>query len=144
MKTILIIFDLNGTLLSRLTHKPEILAARANPFCPTPDFAVPNGHVYVRPNFYPFVQELFLLKNVKVAVWTSAQPKNSHLLTKRLFKGKVQKLRFVLHRIHCEQAPKGIKVATAIKNLNLIFKSLELSEGGLWTEVRCTNRSFSA
>lgn len=75
MKEILLIFDLNGTLFSRLTKKKELLMAQANPFLlrKEPDFkGISKAKVYKRPHFQELIDALSSreeLNHISIAVW---------------------------------------------------------------------------
>ena len=75
MKDVLLIFDLNGTLFSRLTKKSELLMAQENPFLlrKEPDFkGISKAKVYKRPYFQELIDALSSreeLNHISIAVW---------------------------------------------------------------------------
>lgn len=123
---ILVVFDLNGTLITRLNAKEYRVFKKANSIAP--DFTVNKSKVFKRPHWDKFLEALMKLPHIEVAVWTSAQPNNAVPLTEKLFGKYVNRLQFILDRSHCEDAPMGVKVDTAVKNLELVFDT-KLSSG---------------
>ncbi len=75
----LIILDLNGTILNRLTHEREMKAFRNHPIVVkqklSSDITVHGSKIIFRPHASTFLASL--LKNFDVAVWTSSRPKNA-------------------------------------------------------------------
>ncbi|KAJ3324939.1 hypothetical protein HDV06_005527 [Boothiomyces sp. JEL0866] len=122
----LLVFDLNGTLITRLNAKEFKIFKAASSI--SPDFTTNKMKVYKRPHWNQFLETVMNLPHISVGVWTSAQPKNAVALTEKLFGDYVNQLEFILDRSHCEDAPIGVKVDTAVKNLDLIFDS-KLSKG---------------
>jgi hypothetical protein len=75
----LVILDLNGTILNRLTHEREMKAFRLHPVVMkkalSSNVTVHGSKVIFRPHALAFLEGLF--KNFDVAVWTSSRPKNA-------------------------------------------------------------------
>jgi hypothetical protein len=133
MKQILLIFDLNGTILYRLKKGQQRKLVSSNPHKPANhDFTITAGvKVFVRPYFKELMETLAKLPHISIAVWTSARRDNAVLLTTTLFTK--TKLEFILDRSHCENAPMNIKSSNVIKNLNVIFRDKVL--GLKWNEL---------
>ncbi|KAI8896696.1 NLI interacting factor-like phosphatase-domain-containing protein [Globomyces pollinis-pini] len=132
-ENLLVIFDLNGTLISRVTSSKK-RAAKLNPYLPSQkDFGNKGSSVYIRPYWNDLLDTVFNLKNVSVGVWTSAQKDNADRLVNRLFGEYREHVEFVLNRSHCLNAPMNIKVDTVIKDLSIIYNSSEFNKDGLWS-----------
>lgn len=75
----LIILDLNGTILNRLTHEHEFKVFRKHPIVTkralTSDITIHGSKIMFRPHRLGFLKHL--LQNFDVAVWTSSRPKNA-------------------------------------------------------------------
>ncbi|KAJ3026200.1 UNVERIFIED_CONTAM: hypothetical protein HDU68_006074 [Siphonaria sp. JEL0065] len=83
-RKILIVLDLNGTLIDRLAKGPERVAANRNPLCPKEaDLTLNKNKVFLRPYLDVFLK--FLFENFHVSAWTSATPKNSVPLVDFIF-----------------------------------------------------------
>ena len=71
--------DLNGTILHRLTHVPEMKAFRTHPIVLEkqikPDVTVNKAKIVYRPHAKSFLEHV--LKHFDVAVWTSSQSHNA-------------------------------------------------------------------
>ncbi|KAJ3274826.1 hypothetical protein HDV01_002030 [Terramyces sp. JEL0728] len=113
---ILLVFDLNGTIITRLNSKEY--KELKNIIKRNPDFSSNKMKVFIRPHWNQFLETLMNAPQYSVAVWTSAQPKNAVALTEKIFGKHTNQLEFILDRSHCEDAPMGIKVDTAVKNLD--------------------------
>ena len=75
----LLILDLNGTILHRLTRSHERSAARIHPSYTGPSYTV-NGHpCFLRPHLHTFLQWAFGV--FEVGVWTSARRMNAVPMT---------------------------------------------------------------
>ncbi|KAJ3226244.1 hypothetical protein HDU81_007419 [Chytriomyces hyalinus] len=99
---LLVVLDLNGTLIDRLSKGPERKLAYANPLCPRDaDLTLNQNRVFLRPYLDVFLK--YLLENFHVAAWTSATPKNAHPLTEFIFEpfGGSKCLEFVWDRERC-------------------------------------------
>ena len=83
----LVILDLNGTILNRLTHEREMKAFRTHPVVMkqtlTSHVTVHGSKVILRPYALTFLEGL--LKNFDVAVWTSSRPKNAFAMVHYTF-----------------------------------------------------------
>lgn len=84
----LIILDLNGTILHRLTHEWECKAFRQHPIVLknnlSTDVTVNGAKITFRPFSERFLGCLF--RHFDVAVWTSCQPKNAFPIVYQSFK----------------------------------------------------------
>lgn len=81
----LLIFDLNGTLLHRLTNSVERRAARNHPVYIGPSFFVRGNPCYLRPHLHAFLKAMF--ERFEISVWTSAKPMNAIPMTVQAFSG---------------------------------------------------------
>ncbi len=84
----LLVLDLNGTILHRLTHAFETKLFKAHPVVVSkklkPDITVRGSKIVFRPHSTPFL--VFLLKHFDVAVWTSSRPQNALPMVHQSFK----------------------------------------------------------
>lgn len=75
----LIILDLNGTILNRLTHEHEFKLFRKHPIVMqrtlSTDITIHGSKIMFRPHRLGFLEHL--LQHFDVAVWTSSRPKNA-------------------------------------------------------------------
>lgn len=85
--SLLIILDINGTLLSRLTKSHEQKLAMAHPLSRNPDVSVNGFPIYFRPGLRSFLSSLFRLGHGQhqVAIWTSAMAKNAVPMVAKMF-----------------------------------------------------------
>ena len=133
-REILIVFDLNGTLLFRVKNSSEKKKAMlANWYSPH-DFSVNGTKVYRRQHLHTLMETISTNNDYQYAVWTSAEPKNAVKLAEKLFAGYSKQPLFVFDRTHCTNAIKGEKTSNVFKNLELIFKSKRLSKTWRWSE----------
>lgn len=135
MKELLIIFDLNGTLVSRVSRKLEKALSLENPYCPENfDFIFEKTRCYVRPGWDKFLNQMENHSNISIGIWTSAQKKNADRMTTNLFSNHNKPIEFLLDRSHCLNAPLNVKTNNVIKDLNMLFQDKVLSRNGKWTE----------
>ena len=82
MRKYLIILDLNGTLLHRLTKPAEQQMAKSHPkYVPAEHKLSTNKQpVYLRPHLDHFLKTLKTNKRLEVAVWTSAMEHNAQAM----------------------------------------------------------------
>ena len=104
----LVIFDLNGTLISKVKRQ------KAKAIELKHQFMVNDYKVYVRKDAVKVLNQLFQL-GVSIAVWTSAQ--NGHDITRRLFGSNFDKLEFIWTRSDCLEV-NGVHS----KPLHLVFE----------------------
>lgn len=128
MQRYLVIFDLNGTLLQRLKKKDGALKNRSA--VSLYSFSCNGSKVYIRPHLKRLIDDLFLLDNVDVAVWTSAQRSNADTLVKNIFGDHLSKLKFVWARDKCTDAPMGVKTDTVKKPLKKVWDACD----GIWND----------
>lgn len=85
--SLLIILDINGTLVSRLTKSHEHRLANSHPLFRKPDVTVNGYPIYFRPGLRSFLSGLFKLGNGqhRVAIWTSAMAKNAVPMVVKMF-----------------------------------------------------------
>jgi hypothetical protein len=137
MKELLIVFDLNGTLLSRIKSSSDRMLVNSSPFPPSaPNLSFKRQRIYVRPHFYHLLKTINENPRFRVGVWTSAQQSNALRLTDFLFRNNNdetlnRKLEFVLDRSVCENAPMGTRSEEVVKNLDIIFNSKEYGSWNL-------------
>ncbi|KAJ3069790.1 hypothetical protein HDU98_007157 [Podochytrium sp. JEL0797] len=133
-RKILVVLDLNGTLIDRLGKGPERKAANMNPLCPKePDLTLNNNKVYLRPYLNVFLQ--FLFDNFHVSAWTSATPKNSVPLVDFIFEpfGGDKLLEFVWDREKCIIEPTPEKEYNSVKDLSKIWTE-SVNDQGTWNQ----------
>ncbi|KAI9338203.1 HAD-like domain-containing protein [Obelidium mucronatum] len=121
-RKLLIVLDLNGTLIDRLAKGPERTLANRNPLCPKePDLTLNGNKVFLRPYLDVFLQ--FLFDNFHVSAWTSATPKNSVPLVDFIFEpfGGAAPLDFVWDRTKCIIEPAPGKEYNSVKDLTRIW-----------------------
>lgn len=78
----LVVLDLNGTLLHRLTKTADIQAARSHPKYRPPDekLSTTKQPVYMRPHLTSFLTALSSSDALEVAIWTSAMEPNAQAM----------------------------------------------------------------
>ncbi|KAI8620922.1 HAD-like domain-containing protein [Chytriomyces sp. MP71] len=134
-RPILIVLDLNGTLLDRLTKGPERSAANKNPLRPKePDYSLNRCKIYLRPYLDVFLK--FLLENFHVAAWTSATPKNAHPMVDFIFEpfGGRACLEFAWDRDSCIPEPIPGSPYNTVKDLSRIWRlDADAPISGGWT-----------
>ncbi|KAI8830329.1 HAD-like domain-containing protein [Chytriomyces cf. hyalinus JEL632] len=122
-RKLLIVLDLNGTLIDRLSKGPERKLANANPLCPRDaDLTLNQNRVFLRPYLDVFLK--YLLENFHVAAWTSATPKNAHPLTEFIFEpfGGSKCLELVWDRERCIIEPTPTNKYNSVKDLAIIWR----------------------
>ncbi|KAJ3344170.1 hypothetical protein HDU83_005371 [Entophlyctis luteolus] len=147
---LLLVLDINGTLIDRLGRGAERSLANKNPLCPAaPDLTLNNHRVYLRPYLDAFFR--FLFSNFHVAAWTSAMPQNSGPLVEYIFEpfGGAENLEFVWNRQHCIVEPTPDNPYNSVKDLRMIWKARDTvlaahshekgnfektNERGIWNE----------
>ncbi|KAJ3015816.1 hypothetical protein HKX48_004373 [Thoreauomyces humboldtii] len=128
---ILLILDLNGTLLERLTDSVEKKAARDNPHCPEePDFVL-NGAS--RPYLDAFLHEIF--RNFAVAAWTSATARNAPFMIDQVFGSHARHLAFGWSRERCSGIEGRQGGYVARKDLNAVWSDPDVNFYGGWNEA---------
>jgi NLI interacting factor-like phosphatase len=75
----LLILDLNGTILHRLTRSHERSIARTHPSYTGPSYTVNGNPCFLRPHLHAFLQWAFDV--FEVGIWTSARKKNAIPMT---------------------------------------------------------------
>lgn len=135
---LLLIFDLNGTLLHRIQKPHEKRTVKAHPNNPSASlisFPCRGTSAFVRPHARQVLQKLFLMDQVRVAVWTSAHMENAVPLCRWLFQNNFDKLEFLLDRSFCDNAPMGTRSKSVIKSLDKIWNDQRYNPKGIWNEV---------
>lgn len=120
---LLLVLDINGTLVDRLKKKEKRLAA-LNPRCPShPTFRLSGDHFYARPYLDVFLEEIFSL--FEVAVWTSMIPQNANQVSQKVFGNYTGQLCLILNRSHCVGVKEG-KDHESIKDLRILWDSTKV------------------
>ncbi|KAJ3164904.1 hypothetical protein HDU88_004884 [Geranomyces variabilis] len=128
MPPYLLVLDLNGTLIERVTGSADKKLANSNPSCPpVPDFFVPRGN---RPYLDVFLEEIF--SKFAVAAWTSATEKNAHHMFQNTFGAHARRLAFGWNRSHCDIASGRGFVGR--KDLRKIWMDPDANAQGTWNE----------
>lgn len=130
---LLVVLDLNGTLLDRITDGERLKRSRLNPKCPpVPDLVINGKKIYYRPYLDAFLHGLF--DRFSVATWTSAMPKNAQPMVGHLFPKKLKdKLSFNWTREKCELLGNA-REHQSIKDLAKIWADEKASINGKWNE----------
>ncbi|KND01189.1 uncharacterized protein SPPG_04279 [Spizellomyces punctatus DAOM BR117] len=132
-RTILLILDINGTLLERVKKTAEKRAARANPLCPeAPNFRLNRARCYYRPYLDTFIDHIF--QHFEVAAWTSAMPKNADPMFSHIFGDYASKLAFGWNRSHCSDIGGRDRDWEAKKDLRKVWADRTVNPHGRWTE----------
>jgi hypothetical protein len=130
-RLLLILLDLNGTLLDRIDRHERKLA-KLNPSLPKePDARINQRHVYYRPFLDTLLQQC---KSCHVGVWTSAIPMNADAMVSILFGKSKKSLEMYWNRRHCELVGVAREHAS-IKNLQEVWKDPLVNANGCWNEV---------
>ncbi|KAI8808409.1 hypothetical protein BJ742DRAFT_772080 [Cladochytrium replicatum] len=99
-RQVLIVLDLNGTLIDRVDQKGRKLL-KNNHLAPSkPDHVLNKNYVYMRPYLDSFLDSVFA--RFHVAAWTSALQKNAEPLADLVFGEYASKLEFVWDRSKCD------------------------------------------
>ena len=134
-RELLIIFDLNGTLIFRIKNTTDKRKALTTSWYTEHHFGANGTKVYKRNHLETLMKTISDIPNIQYAVWTSAEPKNASKISQKLFNKYAKQPLFVLNRTHCTNAVKGVKSAGVLKDLDKVFQSKELNENNLWNEV---------
>ena len=95
--TLLIVLDLNGTILDS-THKKRQGVV--------PDAKARYKSVYFRPGMREFLDWLFAQPGIDVGIWTSNIGDNARAVVDQAFtSSQKEALKFILSREHCELGP---------------------------------------
>lgn len=124
-KRILLVLDLNGTLLDRIS-KPgsSSLSEKRHQHLPDPailfpDYVINKQKVYLRPFLDTFLSTIF--QHFHVAAWTSATTKNMVPLVEQVFGEYRKDLVFAWDRNYCTLVPDS-KTFESIKDLRKIWE----------------------
>ncbi|RKO92193.1 hypothetical protein BDK51DRAFT_23526 [Blyttiomyces helicus] len=126
-RKLLVVLDLNGTLLARLQnrkeHKSERVAYQANPTVP-------------KPYLDTFVMHLIESPEFEVAVWTSAGFNNATAMVMGTFGSNTEKLSFTWNRTQCSDVASTTEDHSSKKDLRKIWDDPVYNAEQLWSEVR--------
>ncbi|KAI9346794.1 NLI interacting factor-like phosphatase-domain-containing protein [Zopfochytrium polystomum] len=126
---LLLVLDLNGTLVDKVKKGDEIRFARANPLCPAPVKTIGKGKIYLRPYLDVFLD--YVMSNFHVAVWTSATLKNAVEMTSLVCQSHLPRLEFSWNRSRCDLESRGYG---SKKDLNRIWTDLDgVNRRALWS-----------
>ncbi|KAJ1560296.1 hypothetical protein HK405_007594, partial [Cladochytrium tenue] len=128
---LLLVLDLNGTLLDRLTSSADKRFARANPRAPScADAVVGKGRVFLRPYLDHFLD--FAFAHFHVATWTSATAANAAKMTALVCGERAAHLAFSWDRSRCQLDGVGFG---SKKDLRSIWDDTTgVNRAGLWSE----------
>ncbi len=108
---ILVILDLNGTLLESTHHKKKEYEH---------DYKARQKYVYYRPGMWKFLKFLSNHPRVKLAVWTSCSKENAKAIIEHIFDKTGIPLEFYYSREECIKLPgpgyKTVKDLTCVWN----------------------------
>ncbi|KAJ3127903.1 hypothetical protein HK098_005544 [Nowakowskiella sp. JEL0407] len=125
---LLLVLDLNGTLLSRVKQSSSQIAAMNNTLPQYPYFHLNHKRVYLRPYLDTFLSYIFNSENFKIAVWTSAERSNAKVLTSKTFTDQYSNdLLFDWTRKQCTflQTTEKVKKRPIAKNLFKVWQKFE-------------------
>jgi hypothetical protein len=76
----LLVLDINGTLLDRLSPKTPQLAINVKN-----EFSYKRRRIFLRPHLDTFLTQITSRFNIDIAIWTSAKRENSMGIVERIF-----------------------------------------------------------
>ena len=123
MKPLLVILDINGTLLCKLNRKAKgesVEVLRSTTLADVSADQTLTSDLFFRPNMKQFLAEIKALPSVTVAIWTSATKRNADII--------IQKgLRFKPHLVFCQDHCTPIKTGEGkrpilSKDLEVVWK----------------------
>jgi len=130
-RDILILLDLNGTLLDRVDKNDRKLA-KLNPSIPKePDVRINQRHVYFRPHLDDL---LSVCRQCHCGVWTSAIPMNADAMVSVVFGKKRKALEMYWNRRQCELVGMA-RHHVSIKNLQDVWSNPDVNPTHKWNEV---------
>ena len=112
----LIIFDINGTLCSRI-HKKESSIVRANCLAPHCDAIINQSHIYLRPFLEDFIKDLNF---AHIGLWSSMTRPNTTSFRDLILKD--CNIFFTFDRSHCSNVKEG-KDHSSTKDLSLVYST---------------------
>ncbi|KAJ3045500.1 hypothetical protein HDV00_009154 [Rhizophlyctis rosea] len=122
-RPILLILDLNGTLIERITDSAKKKIARSHPaFPPRPDFMVNSKPCFCRPYLDTFFAHIFA--DFHVGAWTSATPKNAGPMIDTIFGQYASQLKFKWDRTKCSDLGNKSNDFSSVKDLRLIWADI--------------------
>ncbi|RKO91679.1 hypothetical protein BDK51DRAFT_35329 [Blyttiomyces helicus] len=135
---ILLVLDLNGTLLTRVKQKSEKLALRANPSAPKQrDFGLPagGGKIFLRPYLDTFLDRILACPDFAVGVWTSAKLKNALVMINGAFGCNADRLAFKWHREQCSDIGSRKSDWSSKKDLRKLWDDPDINGKRMWSET---------
>ena len=141
----LLVLDLNGTILHRLTHTPEIKMFRNHPVVLergiTPDVTVHGCKIIYRPHVQAFLKHV--LEHFDVAVWTSSRALNALPMVHYSFHGLLDFSGMLEEARKHEFTTRQVVLGPSNKDAELIKETLLEETKGLprlqfiWTQDDC-------
>lgn len=145
----LLILDLNGTILHRLTRETEFKAFRTHPAVLQAglktDMTVNGAKIVIRPHAKHLLGHV--LEHFDVAVWTSAQPRNAYPMTFYAFSPLLDVDPIMSLGQHYALTPRDILLGSSERQAeSLRDRLLEETKGRarlrfLWTQHECDTES---
>ena len=127
----LLILDLNGTLMHRITHSDVWRETKSHPNFRQHDFTVNSNKCYLRPGVRNFLSEA--MRRFTVAVWTSAKYINAIEMVSMTFGDSIEdlneqvndserRLKFIWAQDACEAVHVGSYKPLFLKNLERVWQ----------------------
>ncbi|OAJ41702.1 hypothetical protein, variant [Batrachochytrium dendrobatidis JEL423] len=131
---LLIVFDLNGTLLERLSSK-EVKDIRSKcSFLPeSSNYKYRSKWCFLRPHLNELIRFVVQQPHITIGVWTSAEAPNAQRLTELTFGPAFKHVSFVMDRSYCDHAPTGVKSHNLLKDVSKIWSDETLNPNGVWS-----------
>ncbi|KAI9203976.1 NLI interacting factor-like phosphatase-domain-containing protein [Polychytrium aggregatum] len=140
----LIILDINGVLIDRITDSPARRLSETNPFRPHGLYATISKRkgperIHIRPHVDVFLK--VLLENFSVATWTSAMAKNAEPLVDLIMQDRSEDLAFQWSQDKCTLTGRQVRKSNGsgnkpeiIKELQTVWESPEVNSDNRWSE----------
>ncbi|KAI8803888.1 hypothetical protein BJ742DRAFT_473118 [Cladochytrium replicatum] len=131
---ILIVLDLNGTLIDRIDKRGRRMVTSSKSAPLKPDCVIRKTYVYLRPYLDTFLDSIF--SRFHVAGWTSAIQRNAQPLAEFIFGDRVSRLEFLWDRSMCDQPDKESKNDfSTVKDLSKVWSDPNVNKSVKWTHV---------
>jgi hypothetical protein len=141
----LLVLDLNGTILHRLTHAFEVKLFRNHPIVISnnlkPDITVHGSKIIFRPHAITFLTHV--LKHFDVAVWTSSRPHNALPMVHYSFKNLLDFSSILEEANQRSVAVRQVILGPSDKGADLMKERLLEDTSGkaklkfIWTQSEC-------